>query len=125
MDREVYKSIQNAKIDTKPYEDWEYCVVEPVIVNKQRFGLFSKDSVTLGRWAARRALPPYPSRGEAIVEKLFTADMRQGEDFNDLKASALGDLLLELTQDGWELMGTTDPHAEAIFLCRPRSNQNE
>lgn len=90
--------------------------MEIEIVDKQRFGLLGKDSMTLAKWIAKLTYQYAPT----FAEQLFTADTRQGEDYNERKANALGDFLLQLEQSGWEIMDISDINAASIYLAKPK-----
>lgn len=97
---------------------WDYCVVQVEIIDKQRFGLLGKEAMTLAKWIAK---PTY-DYAEPFAEQIFTADTRQGENYNEHKANALGDFLLQLEQNGWEIMDDVDLNSNIIYLRKAKTD---
>ncbi|MEO5951943.1 MAG: hypothetical protein ABIQ44_05670 [Chloroflexia bacterium] len=72
--------------------------------------------MTLEKWTAK---PTY-QYAQQFTEHIFTVDTRLGENYEEHKTSALGDFLLQLEQDGWEIMDISDLNAEVIYLRKAK-----
>jgi hypothetical protein len=104
--------------------DWERCEVDLEVIEKEWFGLFHKDFLTLEKWVARRHIilrGIYADRASfpIIAERAFSVDTRMGEDYTEIMTQAFEELMGKLFEKGWELSEDATPYTRPIFLHHP------